>query len=273
MANTGYKINPQVIQIFTTGPSSGSIVTSSFTVTFDSGSDFISSSLCNQLFYYKTYDPYNCVVPSLCIPPILGSVTSQYCNSSYNYVYQFVLDAGTGSLPGIRVEYSLNSSFTGEVKGTTITDYSGSILSPLSVNISNGLTNRTETSSSGLISLPLNQYTPVYFRSYTICSGSNSSSYSNIQNYQCPTPVQNINYRMEECETGFSYNSPKGGSDFGIGDVVEFIITNNPALIHCGTISSTTYPNGSEDAHITGLLRDCGDDIHCGIPNPNLQEE
>jgi len=196
MANTGYKINPQVIQIFTTGPSSGSIVTSSFTVTFDSGSDFISSSLCNQLFYYKTYDPYNCVVPLLCVAPILHPATSQFCDSSYNYTYQFNIEAGSNPISGLRVEYCLNSGFTGEVKGTTVTDYSGSIISPLSVNISNGLTNRSETSPSGLLTLPLNRYSPVYFRAKSICSGSNSSSYSNIQEAKCIEPTPSYYHRF-----------------------------------------------------------------------------
>lgn len=185
MVNTGYKINPQIIQIFTTGPNSGSIVTSSFTVTFDSGSGFVSTSLCNQNYYNKVYEPYNCVVPSLCIPPIIYSVAVSHCTSSYNYVYQITVDAGAGSLPGLRVEYCINSGFTGEVKGTTITDYIGSVLSPVEINITNGLTDRSETSSSGLVTLPLNQYTPVYFRAYSICSGSFTSSYSNISTAVC----------------------------------------------------------------------------------------
>jgi len=185
MANTGYTINPKVIQIFTSGPNSGSEVTSSFSVTFDSGSGFISTSLCNQYFYNKIYDPYNCIVPSLCVPPIISNTSPKFCDSSYNYIYQFDLYAGSGSLPGIKIEYSLDSGFSGEVKGTTITDYVGSTITPLEINIINGLTNRTEESSSGLTTLPLNQYTPVYFRAYSICSGSNSSSYSNIDEGKC----------------------------------------------------------------------------------------
>lgn len=184
MANTGYKINPFVTQVFTSGPNSGSEVSPSFIVTFNTGSGFISSSLCGNQYYYKTYEPYNCIVPSLCIPPILSSASVQFCNSSYNYTYQFDLNAGSSSLEGVKIEYSLNPSFSGEIKSTTITDYSGSI-NPLIVNISNGDTNRSEISSSGLSGLPLNQYSSVYFRAYSICSGSNSSSYSNIQEGKC----------------------------------------------------------------------------------------
>jgi len=192
MANTGYKINPKVIQVFTTGPSSGSIVSSSFTTTFDSGSGFTSASLCNEYYYYKVYNPYDCAVVGLCIPPIIHTISVQNCEIGYDYVYQFALEAGPDPVPNLRVEYSLNSDFSGEVKGTTITDYVGSTIAPLDVNISTGLTNRAETSSSGLISLPLNQYDSVYFRAYSICSGSNSSSYSSIQEGKCPAPTSSI---------------------------------------------------------------------------------
>lgn len=242
MANTGYKINPQVIQIFTTGPNSGSIVTSSFTVTFDSGSGFNSASLCNQFFYNKEYDPYNCIIPSFCVPPILYTAYSQYCDSSYNYTYQFAIGAGSSSLEGLRVEYSLTPDFTGEVKGTTITDYIGSTIAPLNVNISNGLTNRSEISSSGLVTLPLNQYSPVYFRAKSICSGSNSSSYSNIQEGKCIAPPSSYYHRF----------SPGVSTSVEACSAVSYPVVyfnNNPTLLNGAQLwndgGQTIKANGS----------------------------
>lgn len=242
MANTGYKINPQVIQIFTTGPNSGSIVSSSFTTTFDSGSGFLSSSICNQLFYNRIFDPYNCVVPSFCPPPTIYPINPQFCDGSYNYVYQFALSAGSSSIPQIKVEYSLTSDFSGEIKGTIVTDYTGDTIAPLNINITNGITNRTEISASGLTTLPLNKYTSVYFRAYSICSGSNSSSYSNIQEGKCVEPSSSyfhrfspgVNTSVEAC-SALSY------------PIVYF--NNNPTLLN----GAQLWNDGGQTIKANGL--------------------
>ena len=85
-----------------------------------------------------------------------------------------------------------------------------------------------------------------------------------------PTTPTNINYRIEDCQTAFSYNCGKGSTNFAIGDVVEFIPTADDTLIRCGTISSVTFESGSTDCTITGVSRsDCGDTVNCGVANPN----
>ncbi len=204
MANTGYKINPQVIQVFTTGPSSGSIVDPSFTVTFDSGSGFTSSSLCNQSYYYRVYDPIGCAVAGVCATPVIHSSNVLNCEDGYDYIYQFNIEAGTpptGSYNWIRMEYSLTSDFSGEVKGVTITDYTGSIINPLEIRIEDGTANRTYTSGSGLVGLPINQYAPVYFRAYSICSGSVTSSYSSIEEVECVEPPASFNMSLYHFKT------------------------------------------------------------------------
>lgn len=178
MANTGYKINPQVIQVFTTGPNSGSVVSNDFTIIF-SGS-FTSSFVCNEFtFENKVYDPVNCVVPGLCIPPTLTNLTlSGSCEDFGGFIYNIQYDNNNSPYSSqSRIEYSLQSDFSGEV---------GSYLY-----------NNTSSSTNTYVSLslttyPLNQYQTIYFRVNNICSGSNSSSYSNILDYECLEPLPPI---------------------------------------------------------------------------------
>jgi hypothetical protein len=95
MANTGYLTSSGIQQVFTTGPLSGSIVTSSYSVgstffgpTVDFKQSFISGTVddiypCSdvpQIFYRYYLDP----LCAACITPILISGTTE-CIDNYNF--------------------------------------------------------------------------------------------------------------------------------------------------------------------------------------------
>lgn len=182
MANTGYKINPYVQQIFTTGPNSGSLVTSSFITTFDTGSDFLSSSLCNNNFYYKIFDPINCPISGYCIAPTLYISQPTFCDGNYNYDYNISYNINNNiiDIPSGTIEFSLSKFFP-----TTQTG---------SVNITYLSSSETQTINISPLSphLPYNYSTPVYFRLKNQC-GYSSSVYSNIISSSCPYDLAYVN--------------------------------------------------------------------------------
>jgi len=173
MANTGYIINPSVIQIFTTGPNSGSVVNPSYSINFNLSSSFTSSFLCNTQYFYKIFDPENCPITGYCIAPTLLRAATP-CGPDYDYVYniRYALNGTTSSIPTSFIEYSLQSNFTGEIGISLITNTGSSML--VNVNISGTLEN-----------LPINGSSPVYFRVANQCSGSGNSSYSNVRSSSC----------------------------------------------------------------------------------------
>lgn len=228
MANTGYTINPKVIQVFTTGPDSGSIVSSSFTIEF-SGS-FTSSLLCNENFYNKVFDPINCTIDNFCINPTINNVTpSSSCDDdNFNYIYNISYNTNTPTSSQSIIEYSLQSDFSGEIGSSSlITNTTQTMIYSLSLNLTTN---------------PLNNYTPLYFRMNNICSGSiGSSSYSLIVSYSCPipeppgpTPLYPIFLRRDCSNKGpnilYYVNAPafEGGTFGNLDDSIFICYTNNP---------------------------------------------
>lgn len=176
MANNGTKINPQVRQYFTSGPNSGSEVSNSFNITFDVGTSTTSSMLCGSQFNYKIFNPQECEIPSYCITPTIDLVEPRFCGPDYNYSYRikYLLNTTATSAPSTIIQYSLQSSFTGEVKQTTVTNNISSSQTEANININN------------LNTLPTNGNTVIYFRAINSCIGSpTSSSYSNIKSTKC----------------------------------------------------------------------------------------
>ena len=81
-----------------------------------------------------------------------------------------------------------------------------------------------------------------------------------------PVPVAPTNYRIEDCNGAGSYNMAKVGCVFNISDVVQYIRNTDPNTVYCGTVTSTTFPSGGEDATLFSCnTYECGDIIHCDI--------
>lgn len=171
MANTGYTINPKVIQIFTSGPNSGSEVSSSYNIEFNPSSSFTSLIKCDTEFEYRIYNPEICPpeTSSICPQPLNNSKVSLNCNSTYDYIYYVTYNPG--GIQNSIIEYSLSNNFVGETGSLLVSNSSG--INYIDVDISN------------LNTLPINNQVPVYFRIKNICGNDISSSYNNVFYSQC----------------------------------------------------------------------------------------
>jgi hypothetical protein len=181
MAKTGYVINKGIQQVFTSGPFSGSLVTSSYSLNdnlvgpiIDTKISFISGTLDTLLPCSTTYtryflDPYNCPT-SGCPQPIMLSAAVQNCES-YDYKYEVTYNFISAStyVPTTKIEYSTDSTFTTNTGSVT---YSNTSSIHLPINV------------SGLSPTPI-ATSNVYFRAVNYCVGSISSSYSNIISASC----------------------------------------------------------------------------------------
>tara|TARA_R110000796_G_scaffold30657_1_gene81727 strand:- start:332 stop:1969 length:1638 start_codon:yes stop_codon:yes gene_type:complete len=151
MANTGYQISPTINQYYTTGPNSGSIVTSSFNT--DLTISPFSASLNNEEYFYRSFNPIDCI-PGIntCISPILTNVNtgSQRGRFAINYLTE------SGSNPPI----DITASISNDLQFGTSEVFSASIDSIIPV---------TTSFVSGT----------VYFKSFISCSGPTPSPNSN----------------------------------------------------------------------------------------------
>jgi hypothetical protein len=180
MANTGYITSSGIIQIFTTGPYSGSEVTSSYSdgSTLFGGilntfQPFISGDLdiitpCEtdniipginsfERFYY---DPAVCPPDGICLAPTFTSAQRNTCISSDPSTYNITWSSGSSTADYTIIEYSIFSNFSS----------TGSVI----------LDNSNYTSSINVLinGFPPQSTSPIYFRAYNSCSNGSNSLYS-----------------------------------------------------------------------------------------------
>lgn len=183
MAKTGYITSSGIQQVFTNGPYSGSLVTSSyasgstfFGPTVDFKQSFTSGTLdylfpCAGLSYYRYYeDLINCPINN-CSPPVLTNATPTSCEF---YDNEYIVSYNSSSATAVYtvVEYSTSETFIRS--GSVI--YTNSISPQLPIDTST-------------LSRPPTAYTTVYFRAYNSCSSGATSSYSNIASASCSAPI------------------------------------------------------------------------------------
>ena len=147
MANTGYQISPTVKQYFTSGLTSGSVVTSSFDV--DLTVTPFSASLNNENYFYRAFDPIDCE-PGFedCRIPLLTSLStgSQRGRFAINYVTQ----SSSNTPLDITASISNDPNFeTSEIFSASIGD-----IIPVTTSFVSG---------------------NVYFKAFTSCSGPDPS--------------------------------------------------------------------------------------------------
>ena len=147
MANTGYQISPIVRQYFTSGPNSGSVVTSSFDQDLTVAP--FSASLNNEDYFYRAYDPIDCE-PGFedCLVPLLTSLNtgSRRGRFAINYVTQ----------SGFNPPIDITASISNDPNFGASEVFSASIDSIIPV---------TTSFVSGT----------VYFKAFTSCSGPDPS--------------------------------------------------------------------------------------------------
>ena len=157
MANTGFEISQHVAQYFTTGPSSGSKVTSSFDVNL--GVTPFSASLNGEEFFNRSYNPVTCE-PGFedCLVPLLTSLHtgSRRGRFEVNYVTQSSTNSPIDITASISDDINFNSGRT-EIFSASI----GTII-PLTSSFISGT---------------------VYFRAFTSCSGPTPSPNSDLLSF------------------------------------------------------------------------------------------
>ena len=186
--NTGYISSSGIQQVFTTGPFSGSLVTSSysngsnlfgpkvnFTASFISGSSGDTGSInvlsfCNTLPFIRYYqDTASCPI-SGCFAPTITSITPENCSvMGWESEYSITYDSASANSTYTIIEYGPYENFA---------DYATHIY----------------TNSSPTI-LPLNYYDDsgtsvqpndiMYFRAYNSCSNGSTSAYSEVVTAAC----------------------------------------------------------------------------------------
>jgi hypothetical protein len=183
MANTGYITSSGIQQVFTSGPYSGSVVSSSYA----SGSNlfgsiinlkqsFISGTIdnitpCPGTSYFRYYqDLISCPING-CSPPVL---TNSYVLNCSPYTGSYVVQYNSSSVSALYtvIKYSTDPTF---LTNTGSVIYTNSNPLQLPINTS---------------TLPLqpSSYTNVYFQAYNSCSSGVTSSLSNIVSSSCEVP-------------------------------------------------------------------------------------
>ena len=180
MANTGYITSSGILQVFTTGPYSGSEVTSSYSngSTLFGGilntfQPFISGNIdiitpCEtdntipgvNLFERFYYDPTICPPDGICLSPIFISAQRNTCEPEDPSIYDITWLSGSSIADYTIVEYSAFSNFS--ITGSIILDNSN-------------YTSSIEVLFNGF---PPASNTPIYFRAYNSCSNGSNSLYS-----------------------------------------------------------------------------------------------
>lgn len=274
MANNGYISSSGIDQRFTTGPYSGSIVTSSYssgstllgsTITFYQ--PFISGAIgdnnavnflspCGTLFQRWYSDPINCPTGD-CLPPSIISAAVANCNR-FNYNYFLFFNSGSTNAAYSTIEYS------------TLPDFS---FNTGSLVVTNSLNTYTSSIDIGNLELLPLRNTPVYFRIFNSCSLGGTSSYSPIISASCqetpPPPISPFTVRLK--------NSMVGGNNtlyYRTGPTEFAILGGNSVNLTISTLSSlsisfrTLRPDGfvstiivsgsspSIDGFVTTVLND-----------------
>lgn len=196
MANTGFITSSGIVQVFTSGPFSGSIVTSSYSDgnnlfgnIINTSQSFISGTLdiiipcdiegsvINGVNYFERYyfDPIQCPPLGFCSPPTFISSSRNTCIDTDPSIYNIIYNSGSSTANQTIIEYSTSRNFN--ITGSTILNNSN-LTSSIEVLI-NGFKPQFNA--------------PVHFRAYNSCSNNTTSSRSNIITADNCVPQQPAN--------------------------------------------------------------------------------
>jgi len=220
--NTGYVSHSGVQQVFTTGPYSGSVVTSSYSngtnlfgPTLNFTQNFTSSSDKFEFCNGSPFQPYfedtaSCPI-SGCFAPIITSVTPLNCATTWNSEFSLTYNSASANATYTIIEFNSYENFDyPEGIGTVIIDNSDPIMLPISFIDSLGY--------------ELNQFEYAYFRAYNSCSNGSTSSYSATFSASCegvapPTQWGTVYYEVInntgislQLKNGFTANSYPSGN-------------------------------------------------------------
>jgi len=191
---TGYVSSSGIQQVFTSGPYSGSLVTSSysdginlfgpkliFTQSFVSGTvDNITPCLTSYYRYYL--NTTQCSPPSFCIAPTLLTASAVNCADQTNWTssYTVTYNSSSNSSSYTVIQYSLLGDFK---------DFPGGSTTKTITNPSSGSLTINTVADTGIYTSPTSV---IYFRAYNSCSNGATSSYSNTITASCPEPQPTV---------------------------------------------------------------------------------
>ena len=239
MANSGFIIHPFVSQVFTSGPSSGSEVSSSFNTTF-SGS-YSSSLLCDNTFVYREEDFENCPVVGECPIPIYTAITKTICSPSSNLTYGGSVPASVEATT-LFVEYSTSATFA-----SNIYTFSRSAASSGAFAVDLAI---------GLPSPPVSNTTTIYSRAYYDCGGGNSGSYTATVSAVCPTLTRPATLSINETRTVEITKTGTGGYAPGFCPGVNQVggnINETISVSKTYTLGIDAF-NGSNNTELTRII-------------------
>ena len=255
MANTGYISSSAINQVFTSGPYSGSFVTSSFSSgstlngpTLNYKQLFISGTIeslapCATLPIYSrvAYDPIACPPGGCAIPILTSAALSSSCTATYDYKYNITYNSSSIAALYTKIQYSTTADFSSNVATSSFITNSNPTIPPININ--------------NLPSLPSSNYTTVYFRAFNSCSVGTTSSYSNILSASCVVPPPTTTYEPFYYElvnrSTSSISFGLGSNIFNVNNNTTFSITSSTQLtsltISIVGLSSTTPPTKIND--------------------------
>jgi len=274
--NTGYISSSGIQQNFTTGPYSGSLVTSSYSSgsillgpTINTKQLFTSGTVdsiipCETTKYNRYYQDYSICPPGGCFAPVLVTATPLYCTTNWTSSYTVTYNSSSALASSTIIEYSYNSNFSPKV--THSINNSSPVMTPFSTLEDFGVFNSPDQI--------------MYFRAYNSCSIGTTSSYSNVLTASCATTpppplftvqIKNKSGRTLRYSTGsvsYSINNNQSASIsfidqtksislntvYGvhfIGEGINFTanvssstdVNNNVYTLLQNPIDSFTYPN------------------------------
>jgi hypothetical protein len=185
--NTGYISSSKVIQVFNSGPYSGSLVTSSyssgsslfgpkvnFTSSFISGSPEETGSInvlsfCEGLPFYRYYQNTASCAVSGCFAPTLLTATPVSCSNNWQSKYSITYNSSSANSTYTIIQYGPYSNF-GNYASHIITN-----AVPLTLPLSYFDDSGTSVQPNDIM----------YFRAYNSCSNGATSSYSNVITASC----------------------------------------------------------------------------------------
>lgn len=230
MANTGYQITPSLVQTFTSGPASGSLVSGAFgSFTTQLGVAPFSASLEDTNYYYRALNEVTCPEGfEDCQAPVLTSVQTGSAKGLFNlnYTQPTTLNAAvdiTGSISQLE-DFSVVQTFSASI---------GSLL-PISSSFTSGT---------------------VYFRAFQSCSGPDKSPFSDPLEFTFapippPQPPGVLRYKVQNTlNTPITLNvrSTRGNFDQNVNAGATFqstfLVTNKSYNIDLKGGSNTTYGN------------------------------
>jgi hypothetical protein len=267
--NTGYITSSGIQQNFTSGPYSGSLVTSSYS----SGSILFGPTVnFKQLFISGTIDGiqplgtgstdyrryyYDAAIcpPGGCFAPILVTATALNCTTNWTSSYSVTYNSSSVLATKTIIEYSNNPGFSPKV--THSINNASPVMTPFYTQDDFGYFNTPDTI--------------MYFRAYNSCSIGTTSSYSNVLTASCATvPAPSPFTVTIKNQTGETVNYNTGSTSYVISNngLANITFTSQTQDINFNIISNKNINFGDNYAVNVSSSNDINNNVYTLLQCP-----